>query len=164
MKKKLLLLFTPLLLLLSACLNDPVQDDLLNYSNNEIPKVSEIEIQAVEAYDSVSGANYTDDFTMYNTLVDDVIPQYREFIEELEKIEVETDELRALHEDYIKAANTQYNAFAKIVSALEKQDPELIVEANVMLDEARKGMRQYASDIKKLAKEHKVTFEKEEKL
>ncbi|TYR80771.1 hypothetical protein FZC66_10430 [Priestia megaterium] len=161
MKKRIALLI-PLLFLLSACFNDPIQDDLIDYSNNDLSKASELEARAIEAYDSVSGDNYTDDAAMYTAMVNEVIPQYRKFIDELEEIKVETDELRDIHEGYIKAANTQYNAFVKIVSALDKRDRTLIVEANEMLDEARKGIRQYLTDIERLAKEHDVEFKNEE--
>ena len=85
---------------------------------------------------------------MYDTMTSEVIPTYRKFVDELENIDVETDDLRKVHEGYIKAANTQYNAFIKIVSALEKQDRNLIAEANAMLDEARKGIRDYNAAIK----------------
>ncbi|MDC7770424.1 hypothetical protein POL88_15970 [Priestia megaterium] len=154
--KKVLFCLVPLLFLLSACFSDPVQDDLIDYN---LKKAAQLEKEAIDAYDSVTGANYTSDAVMYDTMTSEVIPTYRKFVDELENIDVETDDLRKVHEGYIKAANTQYNAFIKIVSALEKQDRNLIAEANAMLDEARKGIRDYNAAIKKLAKEHDVKIE-----
>ncbi|MBX9994171.1 hypothetical protein ACFX4Y_07755 [Priestia sp. YIM B13446] len=157
--KKVLFCLVPLLFLLSACFSDPVQDDLIDYNNQDLKKAAQLEKEAIDAYDSVTGANYTSDAVMYDTMTSEVIPTYRKFVDELENIDVETDDLRKVHEGYIKAANTQYNAFIKIVSALEKQDRNLIAEANAMLDEARKGIRDYNAAIKKLAKEHDVKIE-----
>jgi hypothetical protein len=157
--KKVLFCLVPLLFLLSACFSDPVQDDLIDYNNHDLKKAAQLEKEAIDAYDSVTGANYTSDAVMYDTMTSEVIPTYRKFVDELENIDVETDDLRKVHEGYIKAANTQYNAFIKIVSALEKQDRNLIAEANAMLDEARKGIRDYNAAIKKLAKEHDVKIE-----
>lgn len=160
MKKRLFVLFIPILLLLSGCSGDPVQDDLLNYVNKEIKDAGKLEAAAVSAYDGVTGANYQDDQTMYDALINDVIPNYSEFMKELEAVTIETDEVRAIHEIYIEGANIQFNAFAKIKQALENQDANLIQEANDMLADARKHIRDYQTELDKLAKEHDVEIEK----
>jgi aspartate-semialdehyde dehydrogenase len=160
MKKRLFALFIPILLLLSGCSGDPVQDDLLNYVNKEIKNAGKLEAAAVSAYDGVSGANYQDDQTMYDALINDVIPNYSEFMKELEAVTIETDEVRAIHEIYLEGANIQFNAFAKIKQALEEQDANLIQEANDMLADARKHIRDYQTELDKLAKEHDVEIEK----
>jgi hypothetical protein len=159
-KKRLFVLFIPLLWLLSACSADPVQEDLLNYVNKEIKAAGKLEAAAISAYDGVSGANYQDDQTMYDALINDVIPNYSEFMKELEAVTIETDEVRAVHEIYIEGANIQFNAFAKIKQALEEQDANLIQEANDMLADARKHIRDYQTEMDKLAKEHDVEIEK----
>lgn len=142
--------------LVTGCLNDPVQDDLITYINDDIPTVFELELKAVGTYDSVTGPNYTDDIVLYEALVNEIIPTYNEFVRELEAISIDTDEVREIHEGYIKGANLQYNAFVRMVTALEQQDRQLIEEANSMLDEARKLMRDYQVNIKNLAEEHNV--------
>lgn len=147
--------------LLAGCFSDPIQDDILSYSNEEMTKAHELEDTAVSAYNEVTGQNYTDDETMYATLVDDVIPTYNEFISELNNTHVETDELREIHELIIQGANTQYNAFVKIAHALEDQDADAIEEANGMLDDAKKNFRDYQHQLDKLAKEHDVEWKEE---
>ena len=156
MKKRLFALIIPLILLLSGCSGDPVQDDLLNYVNKEMKEVGKLESTAVSAYEGVSGTNYQDDKTMYDTLMNDVIPNYSEFVKELESVKIETDEVREIHEIYIEGANIQFNAFAKIKQALENQDADLIQEANDMLADARTHIRNYQTKLNKLAKEHDV--------
>jgi aspartate-semialdehyde dehydrogenase len=156
MKRRLFVLIIPLLLMLSGCSGDPVQDDLLNYVNKEMKDVGKLESTAVSAYEGVSGTNYQDDQTMYDTLMNDVIPNYSEFVKELESVKIETDEVREIHEIYIEGANIQFNAFAKIKQALENQDADLIQEANDMLADARGHIRDYQTKLNKLAKEHDV--------
>ncbi|MEH7116506.1 hypothetical protein V7128_03645 [Neobacillus vireti] len=156
MKKGLLAIVFPFLLLLSGCFSDPVQDDLLNYVNKEIKPAGKLEAAAVSAYEAVSGANYTDDQTMYDALTKEVIPNYNEFIQELDSVKIETDELRKIHEIYIEGADIQYKAFVTIKQALEEQDPALIQKANDMLADARAHIRDYKSKLNKLAKEHNV--------
>ncbi|MFZ7943388.1 hypothetical protein [Neobacillus sp. 19] len=160
MKKYLLVLVLPLIFLLSGCLSDPVQDDLLNYVNKEMKNAAKLEVEAVSAYESVTGANYQDDQTLYDVLLNEVIPTYNEFIKELDSANIETDEVKEIHEIYIKGADIQFNAFAKIKQALEEQDAGLIQEANDMLAEARTHIRDYKSKLTKLAKEHDVKIEK----
>lgn len=150
------------LFILTGCFSDPVQDDLLNYVNEELPRASQLEAEAVSAYQSVTGANYTDDYTLYDVLSLEVIPTYNEFIKELESIHMETDEVNELHEEYIEAANIQYNAFVKTLTAIENQDRQIIEEANSMLEEARSKIRNYNTELKKLAKEHNVELEQED--
>ncbi|MDR7238451.1 hypothetical protein [Neobacillus drentensis] len=156
MKKRLFALIIPLILLLSGCSGDLVQDDLLNYVNKEMKEVGKLESTAVSAYEGVSGTNYQDDQTMYDVLMKDVIPNYSEFVKELESVKIETDEVREIHEIYIEGANIQFNAFAKIKQALENQDADLIQEANDMLADARSHIREYQTKLNKLAKEHDV--------
>ena len=62
--------FKPLIfvLVLAACSGDAVQKDLINYINNELPKVSTLESEAIAAYESISGDNYSTDSAMYYTI------------------------------------------------------------------------------------------------
>jgi len=161
-KKVILCTILPIIFVLSACFSDPIQDDLMNYVNKEMTTAFELEATAVTAYDQVSGINYTDDVTMYDALVLTVIPTYNEFIKELNTVPIDTEELREIHEIYIEGADLQYNAFVKIVRALETQDPLLIEEANGMLEEARSLLREYQNEIDKLAKEHDVEWEEKD--
>ena len=120
---------------LSSCSNQ-ISDDLLDYVNKYLPEVADKESKALDSYASVQGDNYTDDETMYYTIQNEVIPVYRKFIDELEPIseKLKTTEVKALHEKYIEAANTQFNAFMLILSALENQDYNQMIEANQKLD------------------------------
>lgn len=160
MKKWLVAIFLPILILLSGCSSDPVQDDLLNYVNKEMKEAAKLERTAVSAYEGVSGTNYQDDQTMYDVLNRDVIPNYNEFIKELESVKIETDEVREIHEIYIEGADIQFNAFAIIKQAIEEQDADLIHKANDMLADARKHLRDYQTKLNKLAKEHDVEIGK----
>ncbi|MFD1359095.1 hypothetical protein ACFQ4X_14340 [Fictibacillus halophilus] len=159
MKKYIVAGFLLMLFLLSGC-GDPVQDDLLDYVNEKMPSLGKEEMKIVGKYDDVTGPNYTDDQSLYDALKAEIIPEYNEFIKDLEAVEIETDELRNIHEDYIEATNIQASAFLLIVSAIENQDSTMINEANEKLNTARKMMREYQNDVKKLAKEHDVKLEK----
>lgn len=159
MKYKVLVVFLLLMSTLVGCGSNPVQDDLITYINDSLPSLAEQELEAIELYESVSGPNYIDDETMYYTIFDEVIPKYGDFIDDLEKIEVKTDELNEIHELYIEAANLQNSAFLTIITALEEQNSEKINEANGKLTDARKMIRDYQKKLSTLAEENDVEIE-----
>ncbi len=160
MKKRFVALLVPIFFLLAGCLNDPVQDDLLNYVNKEIKGAAKLESKAVSAYESVTGTNYTDDQTTYDALNHEIIPAYNKFRNELDDIKIETDELKKVHEIYKEGAEMQSDAFKKIKQAIENQDANQIQEANTMLADARKLINDYKKKLNQLAKEHDVKIKK----
>ncbi|MBD8026772.1 hypothetical protein H9636_08880 [Ureibacillus sp. Re31] len=101
------------------------------------------EERIIGLYDSVTGVNYTNDEVLYYTLLDEVIPGYRQFVADLEAIMPKNAEVQALHEKYIEAANIQYNSFTLMISAIEQQSMDTMTEANQGLDEARRLLREW---------------------
>lgn len=101
------------------------------------------EERIIGLYDSVTGVNYTNDEVLYYTLLDEVIPGYRQFVSDLEAIMPKNAEVQALHEKYIEAANIQYNSFTLMISAIEQQSMDTMTEANQGLDEARRLLREW---------------------
>jgi hypothetical protein len=149
-----------LLLVLAGC-GGPVQDDILNYLNEEMKTAQTLEDKAISSYEGVAGVNYTDDQTMYDALVNEVIPNYSDLISELETVSIESDELKEVHEIYLSGAKLQFSAFEKIMEALEKQDASLVEEANQLLEEGRLQIEDYNDKLDELSKEHNVEIEKE---
>ncbi|MEH7490605.1 hypothetical protein [Neobacillus niacini] len=160
MKRVLAVALFGLLLVLAGC-GGLVQDDILNYINKEMKTAQTLEEKAVSAYEGVAGVNYTDDQTMYDALVNEVIPTYTDLISELETVRIESDELKAVHEIYLAGAKLQFSAFEKIKEAIEKQDASLVEEANQLLEEGRLQIEDYNNKLDELAKEHNVEIEKE---
>ncbi|MBU9712692.1 hypothetical protein [Evansella tamaricis] len=143
---------------LPACGEDPVQEDILTYMDELEPLIT-LEEQIVYEFESVTGVNSVDDWTTYIHIEDVVIPLYLDFIDRLEEITPATREVRDIHEIYIEGSNLQYNAFLKILSAIEYGSYDMIGESNQMLAEARALMRNYVSEFGHLADEHGVEFE-----
>jgi PBP1b-binding outer membrane lipoprotein LpoB len=160
-KMSIWLLVTFIFLTIAGCGGqDPVQKDLLNYVNNEMPKVDDLESNALSGYNSVTGNNYTDDSEMYRVLTDSVIPTYRTFTQKLEEIKPQTPEVQAIHEIYIEAVNNQYNGMVQLSAACENQDTNLVAQANEKLDKGRKGIRDFQSKLDELSKKHGVQMKK----
>ncbi|MBP3951937.1 hypothetical protein [Bacillus suaedae] len=109
------------------------------------------ENRLISMYDSVTGENYVNDELLYNALVEEIIPDYRLFSDELESYMARQSDIRELHEQYIKAVNIQYSAFTLMVAGIENQDYETITEANLNLDEARSILRNWIYEVEDIA-------------
>ncbi|WP_226002755.1 hypothetical protein [Paenibacillus sp. BJ-4] len=146
--------------ILAACSTDPVKKDLITYVNDGMLPLAQEEKTVTDKYTAATGNNYTDDVTLYNTLKDDIIPEYTKYVDKVEAVKTETPEVRAVHETYIKAVNTQKDALIMMLDALEKQDMGLVSEGNTKLTEGRKLLRDFNEQVNTLAKEHDVTLNK----
>lgn len=176
MKLKLIAIITVLALLLTSCnftftkktsggdsgsktnSTKSVQDDLIAYINEGLMPIADLEKQAVESYQSVSGQNYTDDNTMYEAMTKTVVPNYQQFRDKLVALAPQTKEVKEIHEVYINGVNSQLEGFKMVVEAIEKQDAGIIEQANVKLDAGKAGIDDFKSRINKLAEEYDVTI------
>ena len=147
--------FLSLFMLLSACSN-PVQDEILSYVNDELPAIAKAEEDIIAKYSNVTGANYTDDATLYDALTNEIIPLYSDFIDKLEAIRISDKELQSIHESYIEAAKQQHKALKIMVTALENQDLTLIEEANGLLEKSQKEINVFEVNLQKYAEENNV--------
>ncbi|MFL5730786.1 MAG: hypothetical protein ACJ75J_14960 [Cytophagaceae bacterium] len=158
-KKIKLLSFLILGIFLSQCSSDPVQKDLINYINVEIPKVSALETEAVDAFQSVAGANYTSDSAMSEKMKSVVVPKYNEFNTKLQAIVPATEEVKKIHGEYVEAAKDQMEAFNLIVDAIEKQNMDEVKKANEDLKKAITLVESWKKDLMETCKAHNVTMD-----
>ena len=136
-----------------------IPNDLLNYINNELPKIAQVETIVTDGYNNLIEEEYIDNFTIFKILSDSIIPNSRKLIEEAELIQPSTKEVREIHELYINAITQQDSAFTLMLSALENQDYEVLTKANEKLNEGRKAIRDYTYEIESLAKSNNVILE-----
>ena len=144
-----------IVILIYTATQDSVQDDLLDYLNNDLPSIVELESEAIDLYNAAR-EDTANDYEMYVMLRDTVLPVAREWSEAAEDIEIETEEVREVHELYIKMVNENYSAMTLMLSALETQDYTIIAQANEKLGSARKMGRDYQAAVERLAEEHEV--------
>ena len=158
MKKILIVSLIMLLFIisLSACTNDPVQNDLLNYLNVEVGPLIALQDEALDAWLANTGNNYKDDPTLYSALDETIIPKYGEFTSKLVAIKPETPEVQKIHDILLEAAKLQYEGFKICKEAIDKQDPDLITTSNEKLASSEAKMQEYLADIKELGEKHNV--------
>ncbi len=133
-----------------------VQDDLIDYINQDMLDIAPLDEEVHELYEKARTSE--NDYTFYLLLDEQVLPRAKKLTEDAEAISPKTKEVRALHEIYIDAVNTQFQAMTLIMAALESQDYVMVTNANEKLDESRKLYREYQTELEKLMDKHDVEF------
>ncbi|CAM3825384.1 hypothetical protein [Mesobacillus zeae] len=135
------------------------QQILMDFVNEDISRISYYEVEANKALATVSGQNYRNDQKLYEVLVNEVLPTYKKAVDRAAAIEVEMEELEPIKVMVEEATNTFYKALLIEKEALEKQDIELIEEANVIAEEYDILINEYHEEMKKLSEKYNVIYE-----
>ena len=90
-----------------------------------------------ERFVLVTGKNFTTKKALHETLRDQVIPNYKRFLEGLRGIYPEQDEMKRLHGIYVRGAGLIYDGFKIKMLGLEKKDGSLLMLSN---DKIRQGL------------------------
>jgi hypothetical protein len=144
----------------TGCAEKNIAADIVNYVNQGILDISNLEAEALKKYASVTGDKYTSDRTVYETLKNDVIPVYSKFLDMLKKISMQTDEVQQLHAIYVQGAETMYNGFVAKKQALERKDESRLIYANGVIEKGRAETERWRGKLLKLCEGHGVKAEK----
>jgi hypothetical protein len=135
---------------------DKVGVDLVEYVNQDILGIAQLETKALAHYAAVTGPNYTDDQTLLTALDENVIPLYKRFVDLLGKVHPRRDEIRQLHAVYISGAGDLYKGFTLIRTGLERKDETLIRAANTEIESGRLKTEQWRRQLFSLYEAHGV--------
>lgn len=146
---------------LGGCANNEKQESLLQYINNDVIEMGEIETKLIESYGSVTGENYINDNEMYEEFTEDTINLARELNDKAVELafNIEDDEILEVHRLYMDYSNKFLNVIVIMISALENQDSTQIAEANEKLNEANNLALDYKKELNSLAKKYNVEIE-----
>lgn len=114
MKKMLGMILTLVLsvVMVTGCGSDPVADDLVNYINNEMLSLFEVEntVQSefISAFEGSSEATDLEEFAA--KLKDVIIPASEELVAKSKAIVPETEEVATLHSKYVETVTEQNEA------------------------------------------------------
>lgn len=131
-------------------------NDIVNYVNQGLFSIAELEQKSLERYASVTGENATTDKKLYETLRDFVVPTYKRFVIGLKNISIDNLEVRQVHAIYIKAAESTLEGFQTIMNGSENNDETVIRQGNKKLEEGRAGIDKWRSKLNELYKKHGV--------
>jgi hypothetical protein len=148
----------------SGCAVNKVGPDLVDYVNQGILNISQLEAKAFESYASVTGTNYTTDEAVYIALKDEVIPTYERYLHLLKNIDVQTEDVKNLHLIYIQGAEMIDRGFRSKMSGIENKDESLIIRGNEEIEKGYAVTEKWRSKLTDLYKIHGVNQEDKKKM
>jgi len=146
-----------------CCASNKAGLELVNYVNQGILNIADLEKRSLESYASVTGKNYTTDQRVYDALKDQVIPVYKRFLDGLRDISPKDGALKRLHGVYIKGAELLYNGFKMKMLGIEKNDKNLIILSNEKIEKGRVENERWRKELNALCKQRGVAEEKKVK-
>jgi hypothetical protein len=163
MKTYIFLIFIIVIITFSGCapkgnstggklVSGPAASDIVNYVNQGLIAIAELEQKSLETYASVTGENATTDQTLLENLRNFIIPTYKRFLTGLRDIKPVTQEVRKVHSTYLKAAESTLEGFQTLMVGLENKDQTLITQGNIKLEEGRTGIEKWRSELTELSK------------
>lgn len=136
-----------------------VKDEFIQFVGTDIPKVEKDEADVMNKYNAYFAEGTTvDTDALLKDLSENLLPKYKTFLDSVESIEVKTDEVKALKDQYYDAMNTQYEALQKVETAIKDKNKDLQTEAQKMLSDAQSKYTAYNDAVYALAQKENVTL------
>lgn len=138
-------------------LTSSVTVNLVNYINQGILMIAELEQTSLARYASVTGTNYTTDQRVYDELKNFIIPTYERFADGLKSITPEDPDIQMVHAIYLNAADLMCNGFKNKLIGIETSDEAIIIQANKNIEKARDENERWRQEIIVLYRRYGVT-------
>lgn len=136
-----------------------VKDEFIQFVGTDIPKVEKDEADVMNKYNAYfAEGTSVDTDALLKDLSENLLPKYKTFLDSVESIEVKTDEVKALKDQYYDAMNTQYEALQKVETAVKDKNKDLQTEAQKMLADAQSKYTAYNDAVYALAQKENVTL------
>ena len=92
-----------------------VKDEFIKFVGTDIPKMDTEEAEIMKKFNSYfAEGTAVDTDALLKDLTDNLLPNYKTFLDDVQAIEVKTDEVKALKDQYYDAMNAQYEAMQKV--------------------------------------------------
>lgn len=136
-----------------------VKDEFIQFVGTDIPKVEKDEADVMNKYNAYfAEGTSVDTDALLKDLSENLLPKYKTFLDSVKSIEVKTDEVMALKDQYYDAMNTQYEALQQVETAVKDKNKDLQTEAQKMLSDAQGKYTAYNDAVYALAQKENVTL------
>ncbi|MBN2061047.1 MAG: hypothetical protein JW882_11600 [Deltaproteobacteria bacterium] len=146
----------PVLLLLGGCTIDQTATDLVNYANQGLLNIAELERKALEHYASAVGENYTTEQRVYEELRDHVVPLYGRFLKGLREVNPNAEEIRRVHGIYLAGAEMLYEGFRTKMMGIEMKNEGVVLQGNEKIIKGREEVNRWRIELVELYKKYGV--------
>lgn len=156
MKK--IIIFSMICLLLVACGSKNKTEELLDYMNNNIPKLAEMEQEMISDYNNLISDDSINDEKVYEELNNKIIPLAQDLHDVAENMlpSIKDPDLKDIHKVYIEYTDAYLSYFKTVASSNDIRDPELFSVASEKFEEAKKLAENYSSSLKSLIEKYNL--------
>ena len=147
--------------LLFGCVNTKKQNEILDYVNIDCVMLGEIETKTLNSFNSVSGNNYENDLKLYEELSKTTVNYTRELnakANEVAQKYMSNTEILDVHTVYLKCTISYLNAFSYMLTAIETQNREMIINANNELSNANSTALLFRGKLNDLCDKYKIVL------
>ena len=137
--------------------SDPVKDDLYNYLN-EMETIQTVQQQAINEYNSYVNNKESDSQELLTALESNIIPNYENYISQLNALAPETEEVQNVKAVCVNGANKQLDALNKVVEAIKACDTNMLTEADILIGESETIFADYEKQLSDLAAQHEIAL------
>lgn len=143
---------------IAGCTNTKKQDALLEYINEDLAELGEMETKAIASYESVTGENYTSDLETYTEVSENTIILVRQLNEEAVDVagRIDDEEILACHKLYMNGCSKFLAALGVLLMSLETGDYAQLSAGNELLNESNNYMLDFRTELQRLAKKYNV--------
>lgn len=139
---------------------DPVRDAAYAYMN-EVAPVQELQKTAILDYNALALDPEMDSQHLAQELSENIIPRYEAYVQRLNEINVENEEVKAVHDQCIEAANMELEVLKQILAATEACDLDMLTTAESSISTTQEKFASYQANLKTLATEHGIVIEED---
>lgn len=165
MKKKIIICICILILsVLCGCSNSSksatsIEEDFLAFMNEKLPPVEQEERAVMEIYNSYFAENKTlDPDALLQELDQNILPQYKTFMEHLSSIKVNTKSVQEILDLYIASMDLQQQSMEKIRQALSENSEEYQKEATTLYTQSAAKYEEYQRAVESLAEKYQINI------
>ncbi len=125
----------------------------------DVQRLSRLEHKAVDTHHKALmkvQARKMNDRAFQKVLEQQVLPQYKQFVQKLKDVKTPNEELDKLHEMYIEGAGFQLRGYTGQLIAIRRHDPDRILLANKETKRGSKLIEQYLKSVGELKKKYRL--------
>ncbi len=138
-----------------------VQEDLVEFINEELPGIAADKDNALTVYNSYFTGASVDNAALVADLKSNAIPSMETYISNLNAIQVETAEVEEIKQLYLMGVQKQYEAMKMVVNAIESEMPDYLVQAEALIVEAHTYMSDYEAKVVQVANNNNIVINSE---
>ncbi len=161
-KKLLLLIFSFVLLIASACGKEKkveknsIRDEFVKLIGTEIPRAEETEREAMNAYNGYFTGDKVDTEALLAELENYIIPKYEKFMSDIEAIAVDYKENETIKEMYYSSMDYQFQALKKVTESLKNRSADYQSDAADLMKQAETKYAEYKMAVENMALQNNV--------